>query len=383
MNQPSAAVTLRSLVLTTLLAMAPLAWGLSPKPPSIEASSYILLDHQTGDVLAEQNPDAPLPPASIVKVMTLYVAFDEISKGHISLDDEVLISEKAWRATGSRSFVEVGSRVRLEDLLHGIVIQSGNDASVAVAEHIAGDESVFAQLMNTHAARIGMEDAHFTNASGLPHPEMVASARDIALLSQALIRDFPEFYTWFGEKEFVYNDIRQPNRNRLLFQDSSVDGIKTGHTNAAGYCLAASAIRDGRRLISVVMGTDSPAARTRASRALLEFGFRFFDTAQLFGSAEPVVTERVYGGAQDQVALSSAGVIALTLPRDARSRVTTDFTVNTPLKAPLMAGDVVGEIVVSLDDNELRREPLVVQQDVPKGSLWKRLLDWLRLWWAS
>ena len=213
MNQPSAAVTLRSLVLTTLLAMAPLAWGLSPKPPSIEASSYILLDHQTGDVLAEQNPDAPLPPASIVKVMTLYVAFDEISKGHISLDDEVLISEKAWRATGSRSFVEVGSRVRLEDLLHGIVIQSGNDASVAVAEHIAGDESVFAQLMNTHAARIGMEDAHFTNASGLPHPEMVASARDIALLSQALIRDFPEFYTWFGEKEFVYNDSIRSTKN--------------------------------------------------------------------------------------------------------------------------------------------------------------------------
>ena len=350
----------------------------TPAPPSIAAASFVLIDHQTGDVLAARDPDLRLPPASITKVMTLYIAFDEISKGHSSLDDQVLISEKAWRAQGSRSFIEVGNRVRLEDLLHGIIVQSGNDASIAVAEHIAGDESVFAQLMNKHAARLGMANTHYTNASGLPDA-MMTSAHDIALMSQALIRDFPDFYAWFKEREFVYNGIRQPNRNRLLFEDSTVDGIKTGHTEAAGYCLAASAIRDGRRLISVVMGTDSTRARTQASKALLEYGFRFFDTAQLLGPTKPVTHARVYGGALNEVPVGTLEPLAITLGRDGAQRIETASTVNAPLKAPLAVGQVVGEVTVSLDGETLRSAPLVALSEVERGSLWKRFIDWIRL----
>lgn len=351
----------------------------TPAPPSIAAASFVLIDHQTGDVLAARDPDLRLPPASITKVMTLYIAFDEISKGHSSLDDQVLISEKAWRAQGSRSFIEVGNRVRLEDLLHGIIVQSGNDASIAVAEHIAGDESVFAQLMNKHAARLGMANTHYTNASGLPDDAMMTSAHDIALLSQALIRDFPDFYAWFKEREFVYNGIRQPNRNRLLFEDSTVDGIKTGHTEAAGYCLAASAIRDGRRLISVVMGTDSTRARTQASKALLEYGFRFFDTAQLLGPTKPVTHARVYGGALNEVPVGTLEPLAITLGRDGAQRIETASTLNAPLKAPLAVGQVVGEVTVSLDGETLRSAPLVALSEVERGSLWKRFIDWIRL----
>lgn len=363
-----------------LLMAAPTAAQVTtPAPPTIPATSYVLMDHQTGDILASREPDLRLPPASITKVMTLYIAFDEITKGHTSLDDEVLISEKAWRAQGSRSFIEVGNRVRLEDLLHGIIVQSGNDASIAVAEHIAGDESVFAQLMNKHAARIGMVNTHFTNSSGLPDDAMLTSVRDIALMSQALIRDFPDFYAWFKEREFVFNDIRQPNRNRLLFEDASVDGIKTGHTEAAGYCLAASAIRDGRRLISVVMGTNSTNARTQASRALLEYGFRFFDTAQLLGPAKPVTQARVYGGAADEVSVGTLEPLAITLGRDGAERVENTFTLKSPLKAPLSIGQEIGEVTISLDGEVLRTAPLVALVDVERGSLWKRFIDWIRL----
>lgn len=363
-----------------LLMAAPTAAQVTtPAPPTIPATSYVLMDHQTGDILASREPDLRLPPASITKVMTLYIAFDEITKGHTSLDDQVLISEKAWRAQGSRSFIEVGNRVRLEDLLHGIIVQSGNDASIAVAEHIAGDESVFAQLMNKHAARIGMVNTHFTNSSGLPDDAMLTSVRDIALMSQALIRDFPDFYAWFKEREFVFNDIRQPNRNRLLFEDASVYGIKTGHTEAAGYCLAASAIRDGRRLISVVMGTNSTSARTQASRALLEYGFRFFDTAQLLGPAKPVTQARVYGGAADEVSAGTLEPLAITLGRDGAERVETTFTLKSPLKAPLSVGQEIGEVTVSLDGEVLRTTSLVALVDVERGSLWKRFIDWIRL----
>lgn len=368
-----------SLAAAVLAAPAFAQSAATPAPPSIAATSFVLIDHQTGDVLASREPDLLLPPASITKVMTLYIAFDELSKGHATLDDQVLISEKAWRAQGSRSFIEVGNRVRLEDLLHGIIVQSGNDASIAVAEHIAGDESVFAQLMNKHAARLGMLNTHYTNSSGLPDDAMLTSARDIALLSQALIRDFPDFYAWFKEREFVFNGIRQPNRNRLLFEDSSVDGIKTGHTEAAGYCLAASAIRDGRRLISVVMGTNSTSARTQASRALLEYGFRFFDTAQLLGPAKPVANARVYGGALNEVPVGTVEPLAITLGRDGAQRIETASTLNSPLKAPLAMGQVVGEVTVSLDGETLRTAPLVALTDVERGSLWKRFVDWIRL----
>lgn len=369
------------LLVVTLPALASAATV--PEPPDIEASSYVLMDFHSGQVLATHNGDAAVEPASITKVMTVYVAFDELKSGHIALDDEVLISERAWRSEGSRSFVEVGKRVRLEDLLHGIIIQSGNDASIALAEHIAGDESVFAQLMNKHAQRLGMKDTHFTNASGLPDPDLLTTAHDIALLSQALIRDFPDLYPWFKDTEFVYNGIRQRNRNLLLYEDRTVDGIKTGHTNAAGYCLAASAIRDDRRLITVVMGTESPRARTRASRALLEYGYRFFETAQLFGADQPVDTLRVYKGASEQLKVGVTTPIALSLPRDAGSRLQVSHTVEGPLQAPIQAGQRVGTVSVMLDGETLRSQPMVALEPIAEGSLWQRAADTVRLWLAD
>lgn len=365
--------------LAAILLASPLLANTVPAPPTIAGTSYVLMDFHTGDVLASHQPDLLVPPASIAKVLALYVAFDELSKGNSSLSDEVLISEKAWRAQGSRSFIEVGNRIPLEVLLHGIIVQSGNDASIAVAEHIAGDESVFAQLMNKHAARLGMLNSNFTNSSGLPDDAMLSTARDIALLSQALIKDFPDYYAWFKDREYVYNNIRQINRNRLLFEDSSVDGIKTGHTNAAGYCLAASAIRDGRRLITVVMGTNSTQARTQASRALLEYGFRFFDTAQLLGPSRPVTNARLYGGVVDEVSVGTVEPLSITLGRNATQQLETNFTLMSPLKAPLEAGQVVGEVTVSLGSEVLRTAPLVSLVAVERGSLWKRFIDWLRL----
>ncbi|ULQ46765.1 D-alanyl-D-alanine carboxypeptidase [Flagellatimonas centrodinii] len=375
---------LRLLALLIVATVPALAAAASvPEPPDIEASSYVLMDFHSGQVLATRNGRTAVEPASITKVMTVYVAFDELKAGHIALDDEVLISERAWRSEGSRSFVEVGKRVRLEDLLHGIIIQSGNDASIALAEHIAGDESVFAQLMNKHAKRLGMKDTHFTNASGLPDPDLLTTAHDIALLSQALIRDFPDLYPWFKDTEFVYNGIRQRNRNLLLYEDRTVDGIKTGHTNAAGYCLAASAIRDDRRLITVVMGTESPRARTRASRALLEYGYRFFETAQLFGADQPVDTLRIYKGASEQLKVGVTAPIALSLPRDAGSRLQVSHTVEGPLEAPVQVGQRVGTVTVTLDGETLRSQPMVALETIAEGSLWQRAADTVRLWLAD
>jgi serine-type D-Ala-D-Ala carboxypeptidase (penicillin-binding protein 5/6) len=368
------------LLLLVLVLSSP-ASAAAPQPPPVAADSYVLMDFETGQLLASAEPHTSVEPASIVKVMTAMVAFDELRKGHVKLEDEVLISEKAWRSEGSRSFVEVGRRVRFEDLLHGIIIQSGNDASIAVAEHIAGDETVFAQLMNQHAQRIGMKNTVFTNASGLPHPDMRSTAYDIALMSQALIREFPEQYAWFKDREFVYNNIRQANRNRLLFEDSSVDGIKTGHTNAAGYCLAASAVRDGRRLITVVMGTASPRVRTQVSRALLEYGYRFFDTARYFGAEQPVQLLPAYKGAQAELAVGTLMPIAVSLPRNSASQVKIETTLNQPYaEAPVRRGEVLGRVELKLDGETLRSEPVVALDDLPLGSIWQRAADTLRLW---
>lgn len=373
-------VSLFSLFLLLQSALAPL-YAAAPEPPPVAAASYVLMDFETGQLLASSNPHTPVEPASIVKVMTAMVAFDELRKGHVSLDDTVLISEKAWRSTGSRSFIEVGKRVRFEDLLHGIIIQSGNDASVAVAEHIAGDETVFVQLMNQLAERIGMKNTHFTNSSGLPDPQMKSTAYDLALMSQALIRDYPEQYPWFKDREFVYNNIRQANRNRLLFEDSSVDGIKTGHTNAAGYCLAASAVRDGRRLITVVMGTASPRVRTQVSRALLEYGYRFFETARYFGPEAPVSRIPVYKAAAADVAVGTLSPLAVSLPRNNVNQIKTETTLTQPwLEAPIRRGDVIGTVSLRLDGEVLREEPLVALDDVPLGSVWQRAAGTLRLW---
>ncbi|MEQ9011148.1 D-alanyl-D-alanine carboxypeptidase family protein [Algiphilus sp.] len=354
-----------------------------PEPPPLDAEAYVLMDGATGQILSAKNPDKKRSPASITKVMTSYVAFEEIAAGRAAMDDTVLISEKAWRqgidSSQSRMFIEVGSQVSLEALLRGIIVQSGNDASVAVAEHMAGSEAGFASMMNTTAQRLGMNDSHFENASGMPAPTHRSTARDIATLVRAHIADFPEGYALYSEKEYSYNGIRQFNRNRLLWRDDSVDGVKTGYTSESGYCLASSAERDGRRLIAVVLGTSSPDAREQDSLALLNYGFRFFDTVTLFDRDEAVQTHRVFGGAQSEVDVGVRSALRVALPRDAEERIQLQAEVPSPLQAPIAKGAQLGTLTVTLDDETLLVEPLVANQDVAQGGIVKRLIDAVRL----
>lgn len=358
-----------------------------PNPPPVSAAAWILLDAETGQVIAEHNADERREPASITKVMTAYIAFDEIRKGHASLDDEVLISEAAWRqgidSTQSRMFIEVGKRVRFEDLLRGMIIQSGNDASVAIAEHLAGSKGGFAGLMNTEAKRLGMENSAFTNASGMPEEGHYSTARDIATLVRALIRDFPDHYGMYAEKEFTFNNIRQFNRNRLLWRDASVDGVKTGHTRAAGYCLASSAVRDGRRLISVVLGAPDETRRAQDSLALLNYGFRFFDTVTLYTAGQSLQNLRVYGGRDNEVALGVESVVAATVPRGARERISVAADIRQPVAAPVTKGDILGTLNISLDDQLIASHPLVALADVEEGGFFTRLIDAIRLRFAD
>lgn len=375
---------IKNLLTSALFLLSSAATALSPpQPPELALDSYALLDFHSGQLIAGKDADKPVEPASLTKIMTTYVAFDELRTGRIKMEDQVVISERAWRSQGSRSFIEVGKRVKLEDLLHGSIVQSGNDASIAIAEHIAGDEGVFAQLMNKHAQRLGMKNTFFTNATGLPDPQLRSSARDMALLSQALIRDFPELYPWFKEREFVWNGIRQQNRNMLLDLDPSADGIKTGHTEAAGYCLAASAQRDGRRLIAVVMGSKGTGERARAAKALLDFGYRFYETATLLGAARPAATVRVWKGAELQVPVGVMQPVSLSLPRGAGDDVEIRHQLRGTLVAPLKAGQVVGTLSLVHEGKTLREAPLVALKDVAEGSLWQRLTDGARLWLAD
>ena len=286
-----------------------------PEPPTVVSLAHLLVDHNTGKVLAEHQADERLDPASLTKIMTAYVVFRELAAGKVALTDEVLISEKAWRTGGSKTFVELGKQIPLEVLLHGMIIQSGNDASVALAEHVAGSEETFVSLMNTHAQRLGMTHSHFTNATGLPDPELYTTARDMTLVTAATIREFPEYYAWYSEKEFVYHGIKQNNRNRLLWQDAAVDGVKTGHTEAAGYCLVASAKRDSMRLTSVVMGAKSEKARAQASLALLNYGFRFYESPKLYPGGQPIEKLRVWMGAIEELPVGPAADIHATIPR--------------------------------------------------------------------
>jgi D-alanyl-D-alanine carboxypeptidase (penicillin-binding protein 5/6) len=354
-----------------------------PRPPEIAASSYILLDAATGEVLVEHNADAPLPPASLTKIMTTYVADNEIAAGNISLNDEVFVSVKAWQTEGSKMFIQEGTRVRLEDIMRGIIIQSGNDASIALAEHIAGSEDAFADLMNQHAAALGMTNSHFVNASGLPAEGHVASARDLSTLARAAITRFPEAYKMNGEREFTYNNIRQPNRNTLLFNDPSVDGMKTGFTDDAGYCLVASAVRDGMRLITVVMGTASTDARATETLKLLTYGFRFFETHQLFSGNQELETARVWSGATDTVPVGVREPLARTIQRGQAANLVTEVLLNETIKAPISVGQELGRVKVSLGDQVYYEGPVVALQDVELGSLWKRLMDWLHLFFLS
>lgn len=360
--------------LVALLWLAP-ALAQAPEPPPTKAKGFLLMDHNTGMVIAEANADEPLEPASLTKIVTAYTVFRVLAEGELSLEDEVLVSERAWRTKGSRTFIDVGSRVSVEDLLMGMIVQSGNDASVALAEHVAGTEAAFADLMNAHAERLGATSSHFTNATGLTEPNHYTTARDIALIASALIREFPDQYARYKVKEFVYNDIKQGNRNLLLYRDDSVDGMKTGYTVAAGYCLVASAKRDGMRLISVVMGTDGPEQRARESLALLNYGFRFFESHLLYKGGAAVEQLRVWKGATAEVPVGPEQDLYVTIPSGQYKGLSAGLEPAPPSEAPLSAGDRLGVVVINLDGEEVRRVPVVALRDVPRGNLWRWLVD--------
>ena len=355
-----------------------------PDPPSLKAKSYVLLDYGSGQVLAANEPDLRIGPASLTKLMTVYIAFDELKHGRMKPTDLVLISEKAWRqgmdSKESRMFIEVGKRVAVEDLLKGIIIQSGNDASIALAEHLAGTEATFAELMTRYAQQLGMKDTRFANASGVPAEAQYTSARDMALLAHALIRDFPEQYAQFKEREFTFNKIRQPNRNRLLWRDPSVDGIKTGHADEAGYHLLASAVRDGRRLITVVLGSEGEDARAQQSIALLNYGFRFYETMPVAGAGEPLLTIRAWQGERKELALGLEAPLVVSVPRGGGDRVELLPQADGRVYAPVPPGRSLGTLKVVLDGEVLRSEPLVALSALPEGNLWRQITDGVQLW---
>ncbi|SEG76556.1 penicillin-binding protein 6. Serine peptidase. MEROPS family S11 [Marinobacterium lutimaris] len=354
-----------------------------PAPPQIAGTAYLVMDGDTGEVLLSQNADQRFAPASLTKMMTSYIVEYEMSQGNISEDDLVPISEKAWRTEGSRMFVREGTQVRLGDLLKGVVIQSGNDASVALAEYIAGSESAFADLMNQHAEMLGLKNTHFMNATGLPHEDHYSSPHDLALIGRALINRFPEHYEIYSEKYFTYNKIRQPNRNRLLWRDDSVDGIKTGHTDEAGYCLVASAKRDGMRLITVVLGTNSDEARAQESQKLLSYAFRFYRTRQLYEANQVLNQARVWGGASDQVRLGLSEDLAVTIPRGQDDQLEASLDMNSVIKAPIEAGQTLGQVVVTLGGETVKSVPLVALEAVPEGGFFKKIWDEIVLFFTN
>jgi len=351
-----------------------------PQPPVIGAKSYLLIDGNTGAELGSLNPDERLAPASLTKLMTAYAIFRALDEGQIALDDQVTVSEKAWRTQGSRMFIEVGSRVTVEELLLGMIVQSGNDASVALAEHTAGTEAVFAQVMNRYAAQLGLTSSHFKNATGLPDADHFSTARDMATLARSIINEFPEYYEWYSVKSYKYNNIDQQNRNSLLWRDSSVDGMKTGHTDDAGYCLVSSAKRDGMRIISVVLGTASARSRIDGSQALLNYGFRFFETRLLYRAGETVAEARIWKAEKELTPLGLPDDLYVTIPRGTFDDVESVLNMPATLLAPVAAGQPLAELRVSLNGDQLINTPLRALEDNPDGTLWQRTRDGVRLW---
>lgn len=373
------------LFLLVLLTVAPvaLAQPIIPSAPQLAAKSYVLMDAASGKVLVENAGDERLPPASLTKLMTAYIATLEIQKGKIAESDMVTVSEKAWRTGGSRMFIQVNTQVSVDDLLHGIIIQSGNDASVAMAEYIAGSEEAFADLMNAAAQRLGMTNTNFVNSTGLPHPEHYSSASDMAKLARAIIYEDPAHYGIYAQKEFLWNNIKQPNRNLLLWRDKTVDGLKTGHTEEAGFCLVASAVRDGMRLISVVFGTDSEQARAAETQKLLTYGFRFFETRTFYQQGVELAKSRVWKGQQDQVSAGLAKDLTLTVPRGQLDKLQAGMTLNPELTAPIQQGDVIGKVEVSLNDQVLQSTDLIALHAVEEGGLFRRFWDSIRLFFFN
>ena len=350
-----------------------------PAAPQLQATGYLLIDATNGEVLVEQNADQPLPPASLTKMMTAYIAEREIAEGRISFDDKVPVSIKAWKTGGSRMFIREGTEVRLEDLLRGIVIQSGNDASVAVAEYIAGSEDVFADVMNQTAVSLGMTNTQFKNSTGLPQEGHYTTAKDLGILAARTIADFPETYAIYKEKNFTYNGIKQANRNSLLFRDPSVDGLKTGHTEEAGYCLVASAERDGFRLISVVMGAASEKAREQETTKLLQYGFRYFSGQTVFAAGQPLPesARKVWFGESEMVELAPTEPLYVTLPLGRESAIQATLDAPDTLDAPLEAGAIVGNVKIMLGERILAESPVAVAEAVPEGGFFKRMIDFV------
>ncbi|OZA29841.1 MAG: serine-type D-Ala-D-Ala carboxypeptidase [Hydrogenophilales bacterium 17-61-9] len=366
----------QNLVLLFSLFAAP-AWSASsvPPPPELNARSYVLMDAASGTILVNHQGDLRLPPASLTKLMTAYIATLEIKRGRLKENDQVTISEKAWRMGGSKMFVGVGKQVSVNDLFHGIVIQSGNDASVALAERIAGEEDTFASLMNSEAKRLGMVNSHFKNATGWPAEGHYSTARDMAILARVIIHEDPAHYAIYAQKEFLWNGIKQPNRNLLLWRDDGVDGLKTGHTEEAGYCLVASSRREGQRLIAAVFGTESEAARAAETAKLLGYGFRFFESKTFHKKGDALASAQVWKGAAGTVKAVLTGDLAVSVPRGEAAALSTRLVLNPRLTAPLKAGDVVGKIEIRQGDKVLKQADVVALEAVEAGGFFRRGWD--------
>lgn len=351
--------------------------------PTLAAKAWVLMDQSTGQVLASSDPDARIEPASLTKLMTAYLTFSALKAGTIAPEQPVPVSEAAWRQEGSRMFIEPRKPVTVDELIRGVIVQSGNDACVALSELIAGSEEAFAALMNREAKRLGMTNTHFTNSTGLPDPQLYTTARDLALLAAAIIRDFPEYYSLYSLKEYTYNNIKQPNRNRLLWMDSTVDGMKTGHTSSAGYCLVSTAQRGPRRLISVVLGAASDTVRAQESLKLLNFGFQFFDTVQLYAADQALSQFRVWKGQLNEVGAGFTSDFVLSLPKGQADKIEAELESRQPVMAPLQKGQEIGTMKLKLDGKLLGEYPVVALQDVPVAGFFGRLWDALVLWFKS
>jgi serine-type D-Ala-D-Ala carboxypeptidase (penicillin-binding protein 5/6) len=361
----------------------PLGPGGIPTAPQVDARAYILTDYTSGQVLAQQNADTRMEPASLTKLMTCYVVFHALKAGTLKLTDQVTISEHAWKAEGSRTFVQVGSQVPAEVLIKGMIVQSGNDATIALAERVGGTEGAFVQLMNDTARRLGMANTHFDDSSGLPSPTHYTTAHDMALLASALVRDFPDYYPWFSIREFVWNNIKQQNRNGLLERDPSVDGMKTGHTDSAGFCLVTSARRENMRVVAVVLGSSSIKGREDASAALVNYGFTFYETVNVKQHGTAVLKPRVYKAAEEFYSVGPASDINIVIPRGQAGSISTTATVQRRLIAPLSTSTQVGELQVVVNGKPVTSVPLYPLADVPEGGLWSRLSDTVLLWFQK
>ena len=346
-----------------------------PKPPNPNIKSFVLMDYDSGMIIASKNPDLVLPPASITKIMTSYVAFLELENQTLSLDDKITVSKKAWKTGGSKMFIEVGKKIKVSDILQGIITSSGNDASVALAEHISGDEETFSIYMNQIASNMGLRNTNYVNSTGLPNDQLFTSAEDVAILSRNLIKNFPNRYKLYSKKEYIFNDIKQFSRNKLLYVDDSVDGIKTGFTKKAGYCLVSSAKRANRRLISVVMGAKSPDQRTAVSKSLLEYGFRFYETHKIYEKNDIVFNARIFDGEEQEIKLGVLEKQYISVPRRSIKKIKKTFIIDKNLTAPVSKGENVGYVTIRLNDEVITKINLYALEEIQLGSLYRRTLD--------